>query len=182
MKILNSWDQNNMVINLTEFLMSVPELNTLSNDELEMLDKIMLVDHYPDGHKFKSNDNIYLIIDGHVAERYKNESGVMQLNHRHSGDLFGLFSIIDNSKQRATCTANGSVRAASLPRSAFELLFNSKLPLGNHFRRIVKLMREADKNNHGINDIDTSNPDEQQSYDFLHISTGLGQSCHVHQW
>ena len=140
MKTLNSYERHNTAINLIEFLMSIPKFNTLPNDELEMLDKIMLVDHYPDGHKFKSDDNIYLIINGDVAERYKKDCSLMQLNHIHSGELFGLFSLINNSKQIAICSAVGSVSAASLPRSAFELLINSNLPLGKHFRRIANLL------------------------------------------
>lgn len=145
MKALNYYEQHNTAINLIEFLMSIPEFNTLSNNELEMLDKIMLVDHYPDGHKFKSNDNIYLIIDGDIAERYKKDSGLMQLNHIHSGELFGLSSLINNSKKKAICSAVGPVSAASLPRSAFELLFNSNLSLGKHFRHIVNLMNEVEQ-------------------------------------
>ena len=145
MKALNSWDQGNMAINLIECLMSIPEFDTLTHDELEMLDQTMLVDQYPDGHKFKSNDNIYLIIDGDVAERYKKDCGLMQLNHIHSGELFGLFSLINNSKQTAVCSAVASVSAASLPRSAFELLINSNLPLGKHFRRILNLMNEDEQ-------------------------------------
>lgn len=148
MNKLNYWDKKNTTNNLIEFLLSVPGFNMLSSDDLEMLDKIMLVDHYPDRHKFKSADNIYLIIDGDVAVRYKNKHGIFQLNRMHSGELFGLFSLIDNSKRAAICTAIGSVRAASLPRSAFELLINSKLPLANHFRRIVNFTHDVDQNHH----------------------------------
>ena len=182
MKTLNYYEQHNTAINLIEFLMGIPEFNTLTNDELEMLDKIMLVDNYPDGHKFKSDNNIYLIIDGDVAERYKKESGLMQLNHMHSGDLFGLISLINNSKQTAICSAVGTVRAASLPRSAFELLINSNLPLGNHFQRIINSMHDADENHHNYLDPNAINPSEQQQHDFTHINIGLGQPCHVYQW
>ena len=175
MKTLNQRGQSKMTINLIEFLMSIPEFNTLTKDELEMLDKIMLVDHYPDGHKFKSDDNIYLIIDGDVAERFKKESGLMQLNHMHSGELFGLFSLIDNSKQTAICSAVGSVRAASLPRSAFELLINSNLPLGKHFRRIVNLMNEVEQHDYNFIDTNIRTLTEQHWNDFTVINAGLGQ-------
>ena len=132
-----SWKQKKFNINLVEFLLSTPEFNMLSYDELEMLDKIMLVDNYPHGHKFKSVDNVYLIIDGEVAVSDKKNGGIPQLKRMHPGELFGVFSLIDNSKRTATCTAVGSVRAASIPRTAFELLFKSNLPLANHFQRIA---------------------------------------------
>jgi CRP-like cAMP-binding protein len=128
--------QSNM--SLIEFLLSTPDFNTLSYDELEMLDKIMLVDTYHDGHKFKSVSNVYLIIDGEVAVSNRETRGVMQLNRVYSGEIFGLFSLIDHSKRSATCTAVGPVRAASIPRSAFELLLRSKLPLANHFQRVAE--------------------------------------------
>ena len=175
MNTLNSWDQRNMAINLIEFLMSMPEFNTLTHDQLEMLDKTMLVDNYPDGHKFKSDNNIYLIIDGDVAERYKKENGLMQLNHMHSGELFGLFSLIDNSKQTAICSAVGSVRAASLPRSAFELLINSNLPLGKHLRSVVNLMNEVDQYDDHVPDTNLHTLTKQHWYDFTVSNTGLGQ-------
>jgi signal-transduction protein with cAMP-binding, CBS, and nucleotidyltransferase domain len=130
-------DLNTADINLIAFLQSIPEFKGLSDDELEMLDKIMLVNSYPGGHKFKSAENIYLILDGEVAVAHKRVCGMSQLDRMHQGELFGLFSLIDHSKQSTICTAVGSVRAASLPRSAFELLFRSTLPLANHFQTIV---------------------------------------------
>ena len=129
-----SWEQKKLNMSLIEFLLSTPEFNRLSYDELEMLDKIMLVDNYRDGHKFNSVNNV----DGEVAVSDRKKGGLLQLTYRHPGDLFGLFSIFDHSKRSATCTAVASVRAASIPRQAFELLFKSKLPLANHFQRIAE--------------------------------------------
>lgn len=154
MKTLNAWNQHNMTINLIEFLIGMPEFNTLTENELEMLDKIMLVDHYPDGHKFKSNDNIYLIIHGDVVKRDKKDSDLLQLNYMHSGEFFGLFSIINNNKKTAICSAVGSVTAASLPRTAFELLINSNLPLGKHFRHMMNLLNNIEQQTY--NCIDTN--------------------------
>lgn len=122
---------------LVDFLLSVPEFKMLSDDEIEMLERIMVVDNYPAGHKFKSVENVYLIIDGEVAVAGKRKCGTLQLDRVHSGELFGLFSLIDTSKRLATCTAVGPVRAASIPRTAFELLFKSDLPLSNHLHSII---------------------------------------------
>lgn len=137
MKTVTQKYLQNSNMELIEFLLSTPEFNMLSYDELDMLDKIMLVSNYPHGHKFRSVDNVYLIIDGEVAVSDKEKHGIPQLTRMQPGELFGLFSLIDNSRRTATCLAVGRVRAASIPRSAFELLFRSNLPLADHFQRIA---------------------------------------------
>lgn len=137
MNTLSVIDRRKTDKNLFEFLLSVPGFSMLSYDEIEMLEKIMRVDNYANGHKFKTADNIYLVIEGEVAITQKEKSGIMQLEHMQAGEFFGLFSLIDNSRQSATCTADNSVRAASLPRTAFELLFRSHLPLSLHFQHLI---------------------------------------------
>jgi len=130
-------DRRNTDKSLFEFLFSVPGFNMLCDDEMEMLEKIMLVDNYPSGHKFNSAHNIYLIIDGEVAVTHRGKCGTLQLDRMHTGEFFGLYALINNSKRSAKCTAVDSVRAASLPRTAFELLFRSNLPLSLHFQHII---------------------------------------------
>ena len=166
MHTLNYCDKRESTHNLIEFLLSMSGFNMLSADDLEMLDKIMLVDQYSDGHKFKSDDNIYLIMEGDVASRYQNERGIFQLNHMHTRELFGLFSLTDDSKRAAICTAVGSVTAASLPRSAFELLINSKLPLANHFRAIVNLTHDSEQNSDNYPVENISSLTQKQRCDF----------------
>ena len=132
-------------ISLYDFLLGIPGFCTLCDDELEMLERIMRVDDYHNGHNFKSADNIYLIMDGDVSITHREKSGDLQHDYVQRGDFFGLYSLIDSSKKSANCTAIGKVRAASLPRTAFELLFRSSLPLSLHFQNIVanQLARHA---------------------------------------
>lgn len=132
-----SHNQQTPKLELVDFLLSTPEFNMLTYDELDMLDKIMLVSNYSHGHKFKSVDNVYLIIEGEVAVSDKERHDTPQFTRMQPGELFGLFSLIDHNKRATTCTAVGTVRAASIPRSAFELLFRSNLPLAEHFQRIT---------------------------------------------
>lgn len=128
---------NNTDISLYEFLLSIPAFCMLGDDELEMLERIMRVDEYSNGHSFKSANNIYLVMEGEVSVTHRDTSGNLQHDHVQRGDFFGLYSLIDNSKKSAACTAAGTVRAASLPRTAFELLFRASLPLSLHFQNIV---------------------------------------------
>lgn len=137
MHTLPAFDRRKTDKSLFEFLLSVPEFSMLSYDEIEMLEKIMRIDNYTSGHKFKTADSIYLIIEGEVAITQKEKSGIVQLEHLRSAEFFGLFSLIDNSRTSAKCTAVNSVRAASLPRTAFELLFRSHLPLSLHFQDLI---------------------------------------------
>lgn len=137
MRTLANTARQHTDISLYEFLLGIPAFSILSDDELEMLERIMRVDEYCNGHSFKSANNIYLVMDGEVAVSQREESGHLQLDHVQSGDFFGLYSLIDTSKKAANCTAVGRVRAASLPRTAFELLFRSNLPLSLHFQNIV---------------------------------------------
>lgn len=131
-----------------QFLQSVPAFKQLTNEDLSILEKSMLVQDYLGGHKFieegKSVDNVYLIVVGEVAVTHKRKRGVLPLNRLHSGDLFGLVALIDHGKRSATCTADGPVTAASLPRSAFELLHTANIPLANRFQRIIaqQLLRD----------------------------------------
>ena len=50
-----------------------------------------------------------------------------------SGELFGLLSLSDNRPATASCVAAGRVKAASLPYTAYHLLFQSSAPIGYHF-------------------------------------------------
>lgn len=130
-------EQSDVNLNLIDFLLNAPEFNMLTDADLEMLDRIMLVDTYPGGHKFNAANNVYLVIEGEVSVTQGRNHGSLQFNRAYPGELFGLYSLIDDSKRQATCTAVSLVRAASIPRAAFELLFRSRLPLANHFQHIV---------------------------------------------
>ena len=138
MHTLANTAQNMTDITLYDFLLGMPGFCILRDDDLEILERIMRVDNYRHGHSFKTADNIYLIMDGEVAVTYHEESGHLQHDHAHRGDLFGLYSLIDTSKKSAHCTAISWVRAASLPRTAFELLLRSSMPLSLHFQHIVE--------------------------------------------
>lgn len=114
-----------------------PEFKVLSDEDMDLLDRIMLVETYATGHKFRSPDNIYLLIDGDVTVIHKKMKDPMHFEHIHSGDFFDLFSLVEKRKTSAECFAANSVRAASLPRTVFELIIRANIPLSYHFRQIV---------------------------------------------
>lgn len=132
-----------VIMDLTDFLQTVPEFAGLTPSELDALEMSMSVSDYPDEYVFtkegKGAHDIYLIIDGTVRVTHKKgiEGGVYELNRLGPGELFGLLALIDHHERSATCRAAGPVRAAKLPRSAFDLLYQSNAPIAYHFQKIV---------------------------------------------
>ncbi len=129
--------------NFSEFLNTVPSFANFNRRELEMLEQAMIVEDYQDGHVFmeegKAADRMYLIVEGEVmVTRQRVEArGYDELNRMHNGDLFGLISLVDHGPHSATCTAVGPVKAAFLPRNAFELLFKTHANVGYHFQQLI---------------------------------------------
>lgn len=138
-------------MNFSEFLRTVPEFAAFSERELDTLERAMTVREYPNGYEFikegTAADALYLIIDGEVAVTHRRsgeERGQLEIKRLQPGEMFGLIALIDHGKREATCRAVGKVEAASLPRPAFELLYDANAPLALHFQRMVahQLMRD----------------------------------------
>jgi CRP-like cAMP-binding protein len=130
-------------MDITEFLISNPMFSGFSQPELDALAKALMVERYPDGHVFmkegQRGDALYMILDGKVSVTRLNRHD-RTIEHLHTmmkGELFGLIALIDHGKRTATCTAVGEVTAASLPVSAFELLYDSNVPIAHHFQYLV---------------------------------------------
>ncbi|MGW8311243.1 MAG: Crp/Fnr family transcriptional regulator [Thiogranum sp.] len=128
---------------LIKLLETAPNFVGLSRADVEALDRIMMEKDYPDGHEFFKQgnpaDTIYLIVDGKVAvtQRHSDDRCHTELKRMGSGEIFGEWALIDHSRRSACCTAVGPVRVASLPRSAFELLYMANSPLPYHFLQII---------------------------------------------
>ncbi len=103
----------------------------------------MSVDDYTDGHLFISEgedgDAMYVIIEGEVLISRKKAAGVGFELHKKigPGEMFGVISLIDSGPRSASCRAVGPVKAASLQRSAFELLFNIEAPIAHRFQYLI---------------------------------------------
>lgn len=128
---------------LIELLETAPEFAGLSRADVEALDRIMLEKDYPDGYEFFKQgspaDTIYLIIDGEVAvtQRHSDDRGHTELKRMRSSEIFGEWALIDHARRSACCRAVGPVRVASLPRSAFELLYTANSPMPYHFQLLI---------------------------------------------
>ncbi|MEJ2362195.1 MAG: cyclic nucleotide-binding domain-containing protein [Gammaproteobacteria bacterium] len=122
---------------LFELVHGEPEFNVLSEEEMDLLDRIMVVKTYSNGYRFRSDDNIYLLIDGDVTVIHKMMRSPIHYEHMHIGEFFDLFTLVGNRRHSAECFAVASVRAASLPRAVFEFIIRANIPLSYHFRQII---------------------------------------------
>jgi CRP-like cAMP-binding protein len=126
-----------------QFLQTIPQFAVFSQSELVAFEKAFRVDSFPDGHVFMNEgdhaDAMYLILEGEVEvrRRRKNTAGYALIDRKRSGEIVGLISLINNEKHGATAVAVGAVQVASLPQSAFELLFDTHAPIALHFQRLV---------------------------------------------
>ncbi len=125
------------------FLETVPAFSEFSREELEMLEKAMVVESFDAGHVFVAEgrpaDRVYLLVDGTVEVTRERvlRRGFDVLKTVSPGELFGLVSLIDHRDHSATCSAVGAVTVAYLPRSAFELLFRAHARVGWHFQKLI---------------------------------------------
>jgi CRP-like cAMP-binding protein len=128
---------------LKHFLRSLPDFGHFSEGDLDALAAAMRVDAYPDGHVFiqqgQPGREIFMVVDGQV--RVSREDALtgrgQDLKTLREGELFGLLALIDHLPAAATCTAVGPVKAASLPRSAYNLLTSAAAPIAFHFQYLV---------------------------------------------
>lgn len=120
-----------------KFLQTIPDFATLTNEQLSILEQSMLVSTYTDGYEFFNEntrcENVYLIIEGNVSVTHNRgkKCGFIEIKRHSPGEWFGIVSVIDNGKHAATCKAVGNVKVASLPTTAFLLLYESNAPLAH---------------------------------------------------
>jgi len=123
---------------LKNFLKTLPAFGSLSDAEAENLARAMRVQDYPDRHEFvrqgERGMDLFLLIEGEVSVQHYGSSGhVHELKRLKSGELFGMLSLSDRHPASASCIAAGPVKVASLPWSAYELLYQTAAPIGHHF-------------------------------------------------
>ncbi|CAK4677207.1 hypothetical protein LEN26_005249 [Aphanomyces euteiches] len=101
-------------------LRSVPLLNYLSDDELDILAHALRVVAYEDKQQIlrqgDNGDTFFIISDGKVRV---NKSGVEIMTLR-SGEFFGERALLNNEPRAADCFAVGHVECLCLDRSSFE--------------------------------------------------------------
>ena len=133
-----------------KFLETAPEFSNLTPKDIEDFEHIMRVNEYPDEYEFfkqgSTSHDVYLILSGEVSVKHNKEieRGSVEVKRLKPGEMFGLLSAITDTKHEATCQAVGPVTLASMPRQAFQLLYNSNSPLALHFQQYVTFQLAKD--------------------------------------
>lgn len=128
---------------LQEFLETSPIFADFSQGELQVLGKALRVDAFPAEHLFaeegSKDSTMYIIMEGevHATRKRVRQRGYEYVRILRPGDLFGLQSLIDGQPRYTSCRAKAPTTAASLPHSAFELLYSSHVSIAEHFQFIV---------------------------------------------
>jgi CRP-like cAMP-binding protein len=127
---------------LKNFLRTLPGAEYLSEDDAEHIVAAMRVEDYEDGHIFVCQDKLarelHLLLKGTVKVSHYGPTG---RNHTlrllEPGDFFGLLSLSDGKPAVASCVADKPVKVASLPFSAYMLLYQPHSDIGCRFQYLL---------------------------------------------
>jgi len=127
---------------LKHFLRGLPGFQYLSDTDVEHVAAAMRVDEYDDQHVFiyqdRLNQDLFLLLDGKVnVTHYGNTGRYYTLKTLKPGEFFGLPSLSEGKPAVASCVASGPVRVASLPFSAFLLLYQPDSEIGCRFQFVI---------------------------------------------
>jgi len=147
-------------MDLTRFLQTVSTFSDLTQNELEVLERALRVDDIPAGHVLleegQKSRSFYIVMKGEVEifRKHKTGQGLDDLGVLKSGELFGLQSLVCNQRQNSTCRAITPVTVASLPKTAFSILYNAHVSISEHFQYIVaqQLSRDLRRLDIGVMD------------------------------
>jgi len=140
-------------MNLRTFLTNLPSFSGFSPEEISVLEGVLRVASYPEGHAFTRQgdlaDGMYILLDGSVRVTQRDEiAGLSQeVKELHVGELFGLISLISHMPAVATCTATSEVSAAQLSREDFDRLVHEAPQLGHHLHYMVAVQLARDLQN-----------------------------------
>jgi len=130
-------------MNLHNLFRSIPEFSEMTNDELNTLERAMVVREHPDGEAFLCQkggaNDLFLIVEGEVEIVHEESSGHGEqvVKIMCPGELVGLHSLISHRPSGVCCRTKGKTALASLPLTAFNLLYQSNSALTHHFQRVI---------------------------------------------
>jgi CRP-like cAMP-binding protein len=127
---------------LKNYLRSLPGFQFLSDTDVEHVAAAMRVDDYPKGHVFvyqdRLNQDLYLLLDGQIeVTHYGNTGRYYSLKTLQPGEFFGLPSLSTGKPAVTSSTAQGPVKVASLPFSAYLLLYQPDSEIGCRFQFVI---------------------------------------------
>jgi CRP-like cAMP-binding protein len=127
---------------LRNYLHTLPGFQFMAGEDLDHLAAAMRVEVYPDKHVFIYQDQLakelYLLLEGRVNVCHYGQSGrYHNIKILEPGEFFGLLSLSDGKPSVASCSAQGQVKVASLPFSAYVLLYQPGSAIGCSFQYAI---------------------------------------------
>ncbi|MBU1664647.1 MAG: cyclic nucleotide-binding domain-containing protein [Gammaproteobacteria bacterium] len=127
---------------LRNFLRNLPSFQYLSEADVDHIAAAMRVDDYPDQHVFiyqeRLNKELFLLLDGTVKVcHYGNGGRYYTLKTLKPGEFFGIPSISQGIASLTSCQSSGPVKVASLPFSAYMLLYQPGSDIGCRFQYVI---------------------------------------------
>jgi CRP-like cAMP-binding protein len=127
---------------LRNYLRTLPGGEYLGETDAEHIVAAMRVEDFEDGHVFVYQDKLakelHLVLKGNVKVSHYGPTGRNHtLRMLAPGEFFGLLSLSDGKPAVATCAAAGPVRVASLPFSAYMLLYQPHSDIGCRFQYLL---------------------------------------------
>jgi len=134
---------------LKRFLGSLPGFAFMTDEDIEHVASAMYVEDFADGHIFLYQDKparaFFLLVEGSVKVGYYGRSNqYYAVRTLQPGDFFGGLSLVDGKPLMANYAAHGDVKVASLPLSAFLLLYQPNSAIGCHFQHVIAAHLAAD--------------------------------------
>ena len=138
---------------LRNYLRSLPSFQYLSDADVDHVAAAMRVDDYPDQHVFiyqeRLNKDLFMLLDGAVKVcHYGNGGRYYTLKTLQPGEFFGIPSLSQGKPALASCQASGPVKVASLPFSAYMLLYQPDSDIGCRFQFVLASQLARDLHDH----------------------------------
>lgn len=143
---------------MSAYLRKFATFEGLSEADVAMLERIMVVETHADGHVFiREGDratavtaSMYVVLEGEVAVVAKAPDGGFGVRRNMgAGEVFGVVAFVADHPRTATVRATGTVRTARLDRGTFSALYQSDAGVHARFQLVVARQLAADIRNTG---------------------------------
>ena len=127
---------------LKNYLLTHPGFKFMEVQDVEHVAAAMRVEDYPDEHVFIYQDRLskelYLLLDGRIKVNHYSKTGrYYSIKTIQPGEFFGIPSISKGKPATSSYAAEGPVKVASMPYSAYLLLYQPASELGCRFQFVI---------------------------------------------
>lgn len=137
----------------TGYLRRFSKFDALTDADVALLERVLVVSDYPSGHVFvregdhanARNAATWLLLEGEVgvvAAAPEGGWGVQRV--MGPGEFVGILALLVNIRRSTTCTANGHVVAAKLDRATLDELFRRDTGVHIRFQMLIARQLAAD--------------------------------------